>query len=85
MNCKLWCSMAQWLAYLLPDPAALGSIPSIPIIDIVVVNQQRRLHESGLWLENFDRTHLVLASGKHVPQKLASNFFIVTHSRSNPG
>ena len=23
-------SIAQWLAYLLPDPAALGLIPSIP-------------------------------------------------------
>ena len=56
--------MAQLLAYLLPDPAALGSIPSIPIIEIVEVNQQRWLHDSGLWLENVDRTHFGLASGK---------------------
>ena len=53
--------IAHWLAYLLPDPAAFGSIPSIPkkiseeeIIDTAQVNQQRWLEESGLWLENLD-------------------------------
>ena len=32
-------------------------------------NQQGCLAESGLWLEYFDPTHLVLASGKLVLQK----------------
>ena len=36
------------------------------IIDIAEVNQWRWLEESGQWLENVDRTHLVLASGKPV-------------------
>ena len=58
-------------------PAAPGSIPSIPTnfsmerVSILVgeVNQQRWLEESGQWLENVDRTHPVLASGKPVIQK----------------
>ena len=33
------------------------------------VNQQRCSEESRQWLENVDRTHLVLASGKLVLQK----------------
>ena len=47
----------------------LGSIPSVPkkfseekIVDVAEVNQWRCLEESGLWLENVDQTHLVLAS-----------------------
>ena len=36
----------------------------------VEVNQQRWLEESGQRLENVDRTHLALASGKLVLQKV---------------
>ena len=63
-------SIAKWLAYLLPDPATPGLIPSIPkkfqikIVDVTVVNKQRWLEESGQRLQNVDQTHLVLASGK---------------------
>ena len=39
------------------------------IINVAEVNQRRWLEESGLWLENVDRKHLVLASGKPVLQK----------------
>ena len=39
------------------------------IVDVAEVNQRRWLEESGLWLENVDQTHLVLASGKLVLQK----------------
>ena len=49
-------SIAQWLEYLLPDPAALGSITSFPkkiseekIVEIVEVNQWHCLEESGQW------------------------------------
>ena len=37
-------SMAQWSAYLLPDPAAPGSNPSVTDAE---VNQRRWLEESG--------------------------------------
>ena len=47
-------SIAQWLAYLLPDPDAPGLIPSIltkisdeKIINIAEVNQQHWFEESG--------------------------------------
>ena len=46
-------SIAQWLAYLLPDPVAPGSIPIIPKkIYVAEVNQQRCLKERGQWLKN---------------------------------
>ena len=55
---------------MLLDPAASGSIPSVlksfsddKIVDVADVNQQLCLEEIGLWLENVDQTHLVLASG----------------------
>ena len=54
--------MSQWIAYLLPDPAAPGSIPSVP--DVAEGNQQRCSEESEQWLENVERNHLVLASGE---------------------
>ena len=63
--------IAQWLAYLRPDPAAPGSIPRLGLAE---VNQQQWLDESGQCLENVDRTHLALASGKPVLQK-AGIFF----------
>ena len=51
-------------------PAAPGSIPRIPeIIDIAEVNKRCWLEESGQWLENVARAHLVPASGKPVLQK----------------
>ena len=71
-----WGSIAQWLGFLLPDPAAPGSLCSIPkknseekSINLAEVNQWCWLEESGQWLENLDLTHLVLASGKPVLQK----------------
>ena len=39
------------------------------MIDVAEVNQWRWLEESGQWLENVDRTHLVLAIGKPELQK----------------
>ena len=56
-------------AYLHLDPAAPGSISSIPkkfpeekIVNVAEVNQRPCLEESGQWLENVNQTHLVLAS-----------------------
>ena len=41
------------VAYLLPHPAAPGSIPSIPeIVNVAEVNQRCCLKESGEWLDN---------------------------------
>ena len=72
-----WSSIAHWLGYLLLDPAAPGSIPNVPQkisqgknVSVSEVNQWRCLEESGQWLENVDRTHLVLGSGKLVLQKV---------------
>ena len=69
-------SIAQWLAYLLSDPAAPGSILSIlrknskeKIDNIDQVHQWHYLEESRPWLENVDRTHLVMACDKLVLQK----------------
>ena len=66
-------SIAQWLAYLLPDPAAPGLIPSNPeivsdenIVGVAQVNQRSCLDESGQWLENNAQTHVALSSGKLV-------------------
>ena len=44
------------------------------MIDVAEVNQQRWLEESGLWLENVDQIHLVLASGKPALQKKLFGF-----------
>ena len=40
------------------------------IIDVAEINQHPWLEESGQWPENVDRTHLALASGKPVLQKI---------------
>ena len=55
-------SIAQLLAHLLPDSAALGSCSSISkkiseenIVDDAKVNQRHCLVESEQWLENVDR------------------------------
>ena len=69
-------SNAQWLAYLLHDPAALGSIPTVTpkiiseekIVNVTEVNQWRCLEESGQWLESVAQTYLLLASGKLILQ-----------------
>ena len=65
----------------------LGLIPRVPeknfrgkIIDVAEVNQQHWIEESGQWLENVDRTHLVLSSGKPVQQK--KDFFRMRCSQS---
>ena len=67
IRCLMGGSIAQWLAYLLPYIAALGLIPSIPknvsevnIIEVAEVNQWCWLVYSGQWLENVDKTHLVI-------------------------
>ena len=69
-------SIAQWLASLLPDPTAPGSIPGV-----TPPPQKKKKKNSaeeivmllwslnGLALRNVDRTHLVLASGKPELQK----------------
>ena len=44
------------------------------IVNVAEINQQRCLVESGQWLENADRTHLVLAIGKLVLQKNIAAF-----------
>ena len=53
-------SIGQWLTYLLPDPAAQGSIPGIcsqeKIVNAAEVNQWPCLEESGQWIENVDQT-----------------------------
>ena len=49
------------LVHLASHPAAPGSIP-----DVAEINRRRWLEESGQRLENVDRTHQVLASGKLV-------------------
>ena len=61
-------------------PTAPNSIPSIPqkisdeyIVNVAKVNQWRCLEESEQWLENVDRTHEILASGKLVLQKVSSS------------
>ena len=41
--------------------------------DAALVNQRCCLEKSGQWLENVDQTHLVLASGKLVVQKVSGS------------
>ena len=47
----------------------LKNIAEENIIDVAEVYQLSWLEKSGQWLENIDRIHLVLASGKPVLQK----------------
>ena len=75
-----WGSIAQLLAYSPPYLAAPDSIPSIPVIfseekivNIVEVNQQCCLEESGQWLENVYRTRLVLAKWQASTTRNAGN------------
>ena len=67
-------SIAQWLASLLPDPAAPGSIPGVTPHPPKKKNSAEEIvmllwSLNGLALRNVDRTHLVLASGKPELQK----------------
>ena len=85
-------SIVQWSAYLLPDPAVPGSIPSVPqkisderIVDVAEVNQQCSLEKSGQWLENVDQTHLVLARGNLVLQKSLNKTQLTTSSKGLVG
>ena len=74
-------SIAQWIAYLLLDPAATGLIPWIPVIfQRNTLSLLLRLINGTCWrnkdsgLKNVDRTHLVLGSGKPVlPKKIISS------------
>jgi len=59
-------------------------IPSVPKVfsntekinfDVAEINQRHCLEESGQRLENADRTHLVVASGKLVLQKPSFSLF----------
>ena len=85
---RLGDSIAQWLAHLLLSPAAPGSSHSIPkklseekMVEGAAVHQRRCLEESGQWLENVNRTHLVLASSKLLLKKLLwLRFFLSLHS-----
>ena len=47
--------MAQWLAYLLPDPAGLGLI-----LSITDIFDEEKMPSAALrnWLENVDKTYL---------------------------
>ena len=63
--------IAQWLAFMLPDPAALGltniihkKISEERNVHFAEVYQWCCLDESGLWLEIFYRTHISLTIGK---------------------
>ena len=65
-------------------PSAPGPSPIIPkifqidkLIDVAEFNQRLWLEESGQWLENVVRTHLVLASDKPVLQKKVLGRFVI--------
>ena len=45
------------------------------IVDVAEVNQRRWLEERVQWLENVDRTHVKLASGKLLLQKITRTTF----------
>ena len=92
---KIWGCKAQWLAYLLLDPAALGSIPNVlKKISEETFSMLRRLinlvlvRKSGQWLKIVDRTHLLLASGKYYKKLGVVSDCSLSHNRevvaSNP-
>ena len=63
--------------------AVTGSLPSIAKffseenkVDVAEVNQWFCLEERGQWIENGNRTHLVLASGKLVQKKQVGRWWI---------
>ena len=72
--------MLQWLAYLLPNPTAKWSMPRVTetfseeIIDNV---SEALLGGKWTWLENVNRTQLVLASDKVVIQKHNKHLCII--------
>ena len=65
---------AQWLAFVLPDPASPGSNTSIlenfQKKNLSMLLRLGSLEGSEQWLENVDQTNLVLASGKPALQKI---------------
>ena len=50
----------------------------VKMINVSQSHQWRWLEENGKWLENVDRTHLVLATGKPVLQKSFSLVWAVS-------
>ena len=77
--------IAQWLAYLLTDPAAQGLIHNVykknskeKIVDVAGINHLCCLEKSGRWLENVDPTHLVLASVKLELKKHSPSLKIIS-------
>ena len=72
-----WGSIAQWLAYLLLSQQPQVRFPAFSKKFQRkncqwCIGQRRCLEESGQWIENVDRSHLVLASGRLVLQKCPS-------------
>ena len=64
-------SIAQWLAYMLLDPAATGLIPSISkIVSVDYVHHRACLAGKKHKVDNVDQTHLSMASGKLVLQNV---------------
>ena len=61
--------MTPWTRHVLSRLSAKKVFGLGLLFDVAEVNQQPCLKESGQWLENVDRTHLGLASGKLVLQK----------------
>ena len=53
---------------LLTQQPWLGLVPSVPYFFRVRIIDVSEINQSGQWLENVDRTHLVLARGKLVLQ-----------------
>ena len=67
--------VAQWIAYLLPTLQPRIQIPAFPIFFsdeflMLLSLTDGTVLKSGQRLDNVDQTHLVLASGKLVLQKL---------------
>ena len=58
---------------------AFPKILRVKIINVAQATKWRRLEESELWLENVDRTHLVLTSGKLVRHKSIKLHLLMLH------
>ena len=56
------------------QPWALFSVFQKISFDVAEVYQWRWLEKSGLWLENDNPTHVILASGKLALQKIVTHF-----------
>ena len=51
------------------DYQGLQLFSEVAMVNVSEVNQRHCFEESGQWLKNENRTHLVLVSGKQVLQK----------------